>query len=157
MLDRPLTRADLITFFALESKRSSGHSPDPRRLARVLKALGISLRGGTTRWPVVWRALGLSEVQDRAHHAALTEPLLTAQAVAERVGVADPSIIYRWEKGQLPKGAKPFPRPIDLSGGRKSARAKRWRRAEVLAWHMDQPQPRYAKPAPVFGAIRPAP
>lgn len=157
MLNRPLTRADLITFFALESKRSSGQSPDPRRLARVLKALRISLRGGTTRWPVVWRALGLAEEQDLAHHAALTEPLLTARMVAELVGVADPSIIYRWEKGQLPRGAKPFPRPIDLSGGRKSARAKRWRRAEVLAWHMDQPQPRYAKPAPVFGAIRPAP
>ena len=123
----------------------------------MLKALGISLRGGTTRWPVVWRALNLAEEQDPEHHKALTEPLLTARAVADLVGVADPSIVYRWEKGAVPKGAGPFPCVIDLSGGRKDARAKRWREAEVQAWHMGKPQPRYAKPAPVFGAIEPGP
>lgn len=160
MLDTPLIRADLITFFALEPRRSSvepGALPDPRPLARVLKALGIPLRGGTTRWPVVWRALGLAEDQDPAHHAALTAPLLTARAVADLVGTADPSIVYRWSKGHLPSGAKPFPSPIDLSGGRKARGAKRWRRAEVLAWHMDKSQPRYVRPAPAFGAIRPTP
>ena len=155
MLDTPLTRANLTTFFALEPKHPSDHPPDPRRLARVLKALGISLRGGTTRWPVVWRALNLAEEQDPGHHKALTGPLLTARAVADLVGVADPSIVYRWEKGAVPKGAGPFPCAIDLSGGRKDARAKRCREAEELAWHMGKPQPRYAKPAPVFGAIRP--
>lgn len=157
MLDTPLTRADLTTFFALEPKPASSHPPDPRRLARVLKVLGISLRGGTTRWPVIWRALGLAEEQDPKHHEALTEPLLTALAVADLVGVADPSIVYRWEKGAVPKGAGPFPCAIDLSGGRKARGAKRWCEAEVLAWHMGKPQPRYAKPAPVFGAIRPGP
>ncbi len=155
MLDTPLTRADLITFFALEQKHPTCHPPDPRRLARVLKALGIPLRGGTTRWPVVWRALGLSEEQEPEHHEALTEPLLTARTVADLVGVADPSIVYRWEKGAVPKGAGPFPCAIDLSDGRKARGAKRWRRAEVRAWLMGRPQPRYVKPAPVFGAIRP--
>ena len=160
MLDRPISRTDLIRFFALDAMRPSVASQRPsapRPLARVLRDLGIPLRGGTTRWPVVWRALGLAEEQEEAHHLALTEPLLTARMVAELVGVADPSIIYRWSKGRLPSGAKPFPSPIDLSGGREAARAKRWRRAEVLAWHVDKPQPRYARPAPVFGAIRPAP
>lgn len=159
MLDKPVTRADLVRFFALDAGAPScaDRLPDPRPLARVLKALDISLRGGTTRWPVVWRALGLAEEQDPLNHAALTEPLLKARAVADLVGVADPSIIYRWEKGQVPAGAGPFPRAIDLSGGRKARGARRWRRAEVLAWHMSQAQPRYARPAPVFGAIRPDP
>lgn len=160
MLDKPLTRADLLVFFALEPKRpllDPCALPDPRPLARVLRDLGIPLRGGTTRWPVIWRALGLAEDQEPAHHAALTAPLLKARAVADLVGVADPSVIYRWEKGHVPRGAGAFPRAIDLSGGRKDARAKRWRRAEVLAWHMGQPQPRYAGLAPVFGTIRPGP
>ncbi|WPY96300.1 hypothetical protein T8T21_16125 (plasmid) [Limimaricola variabilis] len=160
MLDTPLTRADLVTFFSLAPKPPSmdpDKRPDPRPLTRVLRDLGMALRGGTTRWPVVWRALGLAEEQDPAHHAALMTPLLTAREVADLVGVLDPSIIYRWAKGKVPQGAGPFPCAIDLSGGRKDARAKRWRRAEVLAWHMGQPQPLYAKPAPVFGTIRPTP
>jgi len=151
MLDTPLSRSDLVTFFALPK------TGDTRPLARVLRELGISLRGGTTRWPVVWRAIGLAEEQDPAHLAQLTAPLLTARAAAELLGLADPSILYRWAKGHVPKGADPFPPVIDLSNGRKDARARRWRRAEVLAWHMGKPLPIYAKPAPVFGAIRPAP
>lgn len=150
MLDRPLTRSDLVAFFTLPKKRPD----DTRPLCRVLRDLGIRLRGGTTRWPIVWHALGLAEHQDPAHHAALTEPLLTAQAVADLLGVST-SILYRWEKGRLPKGAPPFPASIDLSNGRKAARARRWRKAEVLAWHMGRPAPRYAMPAPVFGAIMP--
>lgn len=160
MIDKALSRTDLNRFFALEARClpvTADTPPDPRPLARVLRDLGITLRGGTTRWPVVWRGLGLAEEQDTAHHTALMAPLLTASAVADLVGVADPSIIYRWAKGKVPQGAGPFPCAIDLSGGRKDARAKRWRRAEVLAWHMGQPQPLYAKPAPVFGVIRPTP
>lgn len=151
MLDTPLSRADLTTFFALP------RTGDPRPLARVLRELGITLRGGTTRWPVVWEALGLSGDQEPQHLAELTAPLLTARATADLMGLADPSILYRWQKGQLPKGTAPFPSVIDLSNGRKAARARRWRKAEVLAWHMGRPLPRYATPAPVFGAIRPAP
>ncbi|GAA6202827.1 hypothetical protein [Aquicoccus sp. SU-CL01552] len=151
MLDTPLSRSDLITYFAL----APGRPGDRRPLARVLRDLGLSLRGGTTRWPVVWRALGLAEDQDPAHFAELTAPFLTARGVAELLGVADPSIIYRWEKGKPPTGSGPFPSAIDLSNGRKGARAKRWRRAEVLAWHAGKPLPRYAKPAPVFGALTP--
>lgn len=151
MLDTPLFRSDLVTFFSLPE------SDDTRPLARVLRELGIGLRGGTTRWPVVWRAIGLAEEQDPAHYAALTAPLLSARATANLLGHADPSIIYRWQKGQLPAGVAPFPHVIDLSNGRKAARARRWRKAEVLAWHMGKPLPRYATPAPVFGEIRPAP
>jgi predicted DNA-binding transcriptional regulator AlpA len=152
MLDTPLTRSDLVTFFALPKKRPD----DTRPLCRVLRDLGIRLRGGTTRWPIVWRALGLAEDQDPAHHGELTATLLTAQAVADLLGVS-PSIVYRWEKGRLPEGAAPFPAAIDLSNGREAARARRWRKSEVLAWHMGRPLPCYAKPAPVFGAIAPAP
>ncbi|WP_209426818.1 hypothetical protein [Pararhodobacter sp. SW119] len=151
MLDKPLTRTDLIAFFALPE------TEDTRPLARVLRHLKITLRGGTTRWPVVWRALGLAAEQDHAHHAELTAPLLTARGVADLVGVADPSIVYRWEKGKVPAGASSFPASIDLSNGRKGARAKRWRRAEVLAWHTGNELPRYARPAPVFGALTPTP
>lgn len=149
MLNTPLSRSDLAIFFAL----ASGKPGDRRPLARVLRDLGLTLRGGTTRWPVVWRALGLAEDQDPAHFAELTAPLLTARGVAELLGVADPSIIYRWEKGKLPTGSGPFPPVIDLSNGRKGARAKRWRRAEVLAWHAGAPLPRYATPVPAFGAL----
>ena len=145
MLDKPLTRDDLCEFFSVKE----------RGLGRVLRDLGIKLRGGTTRWSVVWRALGLAAEQDPAHHADLTETLLTARAVAELVGVADPSIIYRWEKGAVPADTVPFPASIDISNGRKGARPKRWRRAEVLAWHTGRELPRYARAAPVFGALTP--
>ena len=158
MLEKPLTRDDLEAYFSIEKRvqhHDRGRPRDYRPLNRVLRDLDIRLLGGTTRWPVVWRALGLAEVQDPGHHADLTAPLLDAKAVADLVGVADPSILYRWEKGKLPVGAAPFPASIDLSNGREKARAKRWRRAEVLAWHSRQPPPRYAKPAPVFGALTP--
>lgn len=155
MLDTPLKRSDLITFFALPEGRD-GCPPDPRPLSRILKDLGIPLRGGSTCWPVVWRALGLAEDQDPAHHADLTAPLMTAGQVAARLEVS-PSIIYRWCKGHLPADTPPFPPVIDLSGGRKAPGAKRWRRAEVISWHERQPLPGYARPAPAFGSIRPAP
>ena len=146
MLDTPLSRSDLAIFFSL----APGTPGDRRPLARVLRNLGLTLRGGTTRWPVVWRALGLAEDQDPAHFAELI-----ARGVAELLGVADPSIVYRWEKGKLPTGSGPFPPVIDPSNGRKGARAKRWRRAEVLAWHAGKPLPRYATPVPAFGALAP--
>lgn len=145
MLNTSLTRKDLQAYFAISE----------RGLGRVLRDLDIRLLGGTTRWPVVWRALGLAEVQDRAHHRDLMAPLLTAKDVGALLGVSA-SIIYRWEKGRLPAGASPFPAAIDLSGGRENARAKRWRRAAVLAWHTGGTLPRYAKAAPVFGALTPA-
>ena len=152
MLNQHLTRDDLEIFFHIRKKTES---VDRRPLAKVLRALGIRLRGGTTRWPIVLRAIGLSETQDPRHWADLMAPLLTANGVAKLLGLADPSIIYRWEKGKLPTGAPPFPAAIDLSNGRKAARAKRWRRAEVLAWHARQPLPQYPKAAPAFGAITP--
>ncbi|SFB14906.1 hypothetical protein SAMN05421688_3249 [Poseidonocella pacifica] len=152
MMDRPLTRDDLEVFFRIRKKPGSD---DRRALAKVLGALDIRLRGETTRWPVVWRAIGLAERQSRNHHLELTEPLLTAAAAADLLGQADPSIIYRWSVGKLPAGTPPFPPVIDLSGGRDNARAKRWRKAEVLAWHERRPLPQYAKAAPVFGALTP--
>jgi predicted DNA-binding transcriptional regulator AlpA len=146
-VNTPLTRKDLRIFLSVEE----------RGLGRALRDLGIPLRGGTTRWPVVWRALGLAAEQDPSLHDDLTAKLLTARAVADLVGVTDPSIVYRWEKGKVPANTPPFPASIDLSNGRKDARAKRWRRAEVLAWHTDKPLPRYARPAPAFGALTPTP
>lgn len=152
MIEQPLTRRDLRKFFDVQSATPG----DDRPLNNVLRALDIRLRGGTTRWPVIWAALGLSAQQDPQHFTALTAPLLTAQAVADLIGVQDPSIIYRWSKGQLPQGAALFPEKIDLSNGRKNARARRWRQAEVLAWHCGDPHPQYVKPAPVIGALTPA-
>jgi predicted DNA-binding transcriptional regulator AlpA len=151
MYEQPLTRPELCSFFAIRFAKSGDH----RGLHNILRDLDIRLRGGTTRWPVVWTALGLSAQQDQRNHADLIAPLLTAQAVADLLGLVDPSIIYRWSKGQLPHGTPSFPNSIDLSNGRKSARANRWRRAEVLAWHCCQPLPQYAKSAPVFGALTP--
>lgn len=149
-LDKPLTRDDLVIFFGLKPVRSG----DYRALSRVLSALGIRLVGGTTRWSVVWRALGLSPDQKPCDLADLAAPLLTAKAAAARVGV-DPSIIYRWSKGAVPMGMPHFPKPIDLTTGRKGARGLRWRRAEVDAWHSHQPLPTYARQAPAFGALTP--
>ncbi|KUF11340.1 helix-turn-helix transcriptional regulator [Pseudoponticoccus marisrubri] len=152
MLDQALTRDDLEVFFCIRKKTGSA---DRRALAKVLRALGIRLRGGTARWSLILRALDLSETQDPRHWADLTAPLLTANDVATLIGAKDPSIIYRWEKGKLPADTPPFPPSIDLSNGRKHARAKRWRKAEVLAWHQGRPLPRYAKAAPAFGALTP--
>jgi predicted DNA-binding transcriptional regulator AlpA len=151
MYEQPLTRPDLCSFLAIRFAKSG----DQRGLHNVLRDLNIKLRGGTTRWPVVWTAIGLSENQDLRHYADLTAPLLTAQSVAELLGRKDPSIIYRWSNGQMPNGVPPFPAAIDLSNGRQSARANRWRQAEVLAWHANKPLPQYAKAAPIFGALTP--
>ena len=144
MQDNPLYRSDLITFF----------NTTERGLPRILRDLNLRLVGGTTRWSVVWRTLGLDENQDPSHCDALKERLLTAQDVGGLCGVST-SIIYRWEKGKLPTGQRSFPGSIDLSNGRKNARAKRWRKAEVLAWHTGKPIPRYAQAAPAFGALTP--
>ncbi len=151
MLDEPLTRDDLEVFFRIRKKPEI---TDRRALAKVLRALGIRLRGGTTRWSVVLPAVGLSEKQDSAHWTDLTAPLLTARDVAALLGHEDPSIIYRWEKGKLPAKAPPFPAAIDLSNGRRDARAKRWRQAEVLAWQKGEPVPEYAKATPAFITAR---
>lgn len=151
MQDTALTRDDLVKFFRLKPVRSG----DYRALSRVLKRLGIRLVGGTTRWPVVWAAIGLAPDQKASHEADLTASLLDAKAAAALVGV-DPSIIYRWTKGQLPAGMPPFPKAIDLSGGREGARALRWRRSEVIAWHSHQPVPDYPRKPPAFGALTPA-
>lgn len=42
--------------------------------------------------------MGLADTQDPAHHKELMAALLTAHGVADLLGVADPSIVYRWEK-----------------------------------------------------------
>jgi predicted DNA-binding transcriptional regulator AlpA len=152
MLNKPLTRDDLETFFLIRKKKGSS---DRRALNKVLRALGIRLRGGPTRWSVVLRALGLAETQDPSQWVELTAPLLTANDVAVLLGMADASIIYRWEKGALPANTPPFPATIDLSNGREDARAKRWRRAEVLAWHERRTPPKYVKVAPLFGTLIP--
>lgn len=144
MQDTPLKRCDLIRFF----------NTAERGLPRILRELDLKLVGGTTRWSVVLRTLGLKEDQDSTKVDDLREPLLKVADVASLLGVST-SIIYRWEKGKLPKGQKPFPNSIDLSNGRKNARAKRWRKAEVLAWHTRKSIPRYAKVAPVFGTLTP--
>ena len=150
MLDKPLHRDDLVTFFRLKPVRTG----DYRALSRILSALDVRLVGGTTRWSVVWRALGLSSDQRPCHLIELSEPLLTAKATAALVGV-DPSIVYRWSKGAVPTGMSPFPKPIDLMGGREGARGMRWWRAEVLAWHSRQPLPEYIPEAPAFGSLTP--
>jgi predicted DNA-binding transcriptional regulator AlpA len=149
MLDKPLTRDDLESFFNLRKRGGT----DRRALNKVLRALGIRLRGGTTRWSVVMEALGLAAAQDADRWAELTAPLLTASEIAQLLGLADSSIIYRWTKGAVPPGTPPFPAVIDLANGQQDARAKRWRRAEVLAWHEGRTPPRYAKAAPAFGAL----
>lgn len=151
MLDKPLSKDDLVAHFRLTPVKTG----DYRALHRVLKRLGIRLVGGTTRWPVVWSALGLAPQQDARLATDLLEPLLTAKAAAALIGVS-PSIIYRWSKGRVPADLRPFPTAIDLSGGLKDARCLRWRRAEVLAWHSHSPLPVYARKAPVYGSLTPA-
>lgn len=113
MLDQPLTRDDLEVFFRIRKKPGG---TDRRALNKVLRALGSRLRGGTTRWSVVLRAIGLSETQDPAHWADLKTPLLTANDVVAQLGVADASIIYRWGKGELAVGNATVPgrhRPLE--------------------------------------------
>ena len=148
--DTPLSKDDLVTFFRLKPVNNG----DYRALSRVLRALGIRLVGGTTRWPVVWSAFGLATEQDLQRAAELREPLLDAKAAAALIGVT-PSIIYRWSKGNVPARMPVFPKAIDLSNGRENARGLRWRRAEVLAWHSHETLPAYARTAPGFGSLIP--
>ena len=148
--DTPLSKDDLVTFFCLKPVNKG----DYRALSRVLRALGIRLVGGTTRWPVVWSAFGLAPEQDLQRAAELREPLLDAKAAAALIGVT-PSIIYRWSKGNVPARMPVFPKAIDLSKGRKNARGLRWRRAEVLAWHSHETLPVYGRTAPGFGSLIP--
>lgn len=125
-----------------------------RGLSPVLRDLGLRLIGGRIQWPVVWRALGLAPDQDPAHRAELTAPLMTAEEVARYCGVSARTV-YRWRRGELPDHVPPMPAAIDLSGGRRNARKARWRRAEIVAWQNRRPQPAYARPAPVLGALKP--
>ena len=148
--DTPLSKDDLVTFFCLKPVNNG----DYRALSRVLKTLGIRLVGGTTRWPVVWSALGLATEQDLQRAAELREPLFDAKAAAALIGVT-PSIIYRWSKGNVPARMPVFPKAIDLSKGRENARGLRWRRAEVLAWHSYETLPVYARTVPSFGSLIP--
>lgn len=148
--DTPLSKDDLVKFFGLKPVENG----DYRALSRVLKALGIRLVGGKTRWSVVWKALGLAEVQVPGRAEELRQPLLNARATAELLGV-DPSTLYRWSKGQVPIDMPPFPKAIDLSNGGANTRSQCWRRAEVLAWHCHQELPNYARRSPVFGALTP--
>lgn len=125
-----------------------------RGLSPVLRDLGIRLVGGKAQWPVVWQALGLAPQQDPAHWAELTAPLMTAEEVAAYCGVTARAI-HRWNRGEASAHMPPMPAAIDLSGGRKGARKTRWRRAEIVAWQNRQPLPVYARPKPVFGALKP--
>lgn len=148
--DTPLSKDDLVTFFCLKPVING----DYRALSRVLRALGIRLVGGTTRWPVVWSAFGLASEQNLQRAGELKVPLVDAKAAAALIGVT-PSIIYRWSKGNVPARMPVFPKAIDLSKGRKNARGLRWRRAEVLAWHSHETLPVYARTAPGFGSLIP--
>lgn len=143
----PITRDELKVFLAVKE----------RGLAPVLRGLGIRLIGKATQWSVVWRAIGLAEDQDPADFDALKAPLLPASAVAELCGGVSTSIIYRWHKGQTARGVPALPPAIDLSCGRENARALRWRRSEIKAWHAIEPIPSYARPVPVFGTLLPSP
>jgi len=118
------------------------------------EAPGNRLVGGTTRWSVVWAALGLAEAQVPGRAEELRQPLFDALTTAELLGV-DPSTLYRWSKGQVLIGMPPFPKVLDLSNGRANARSQRWRGAEVLAWHCHQDLPVYVRRSPVFGALTP--
>lgn len=144
MMPAPIHRDDLARYFAVK----------PRALARVLRDLEIRPVGRTVPWPMIWRALGLADEQDPGHFDDLMTPLLAAKAVASELGVT-PSIIYRWRKGKIPPGHAPMPAAIDLSNGRAGARALRWRKSEILAWHCQKPAPAYAKARPAFGALSP--
>ena len=142
-----LSREELARFFAVP----------PRGLGQVLRSLGLRDAGVGLRWPDLWRSLGLAEEQESRHHRDLTEPLLPARALPALVGVESTSIIYRWEKGTVPAGKPPFPSAIDIGAGREGARQKRWRRAEILAWQLGRPLPRYAQAVPPFGTLLPVP
>jgi len=139
----PLDRKDLADFFGVKE----------RGLPRVLKAYGIRLVAGKSRWPVVLKSLGFAVQGDPGRTEDLLEPLLTAAGVADRIGVADSSTVYKYAKGRGPSHLGPFPAPIDLSNGAKDARAMRWRKAEIDAWINKQSQPKYDRIAPGFGAL----
>ena len=141
--DEPLDRTALAEFFGVKA----------RGLPRVLKAYGIRLVAGKSRWPVVLRALGFAEQSNSERTEELMQSLLTAEGVANRIGLADSSTVYKYAKGRGPKHLGSFPKPIDLSNGDKDARATRWRKAEIDAWINQQPQPKYDRIAPVFGAL----
>ena len=141
--DEPLDRTALAEFFGVKA----------RGLPRVLKAYGIRLVAGQSRWPIVLKALGFAEQSNPERTEELMKPLLTAAGVATRIGVTDSSTVYKWAKGRGPEHLGPFPASIDLSAGAKDARATRWRKAEIDAWINQQPQPKYDRTAPVFGAL----
>ena len=133
--DSYINRKDLIAYFGVPA----------RSLKEVLQDAGIVLRANGTRWSVVFEALGLAADQSAKHWEELTKPLLTASQVAQDMGRTDPSIIYRWVNPSSPNYSPDFPAPIDLSfGKRPNARnRKRWRRADVIAWQSNKPQPKY--------------
>ncbi len=78
MQDKPLTKDDLVAFFCLKPVKNGDYRP----LSRVLKALGIRLVGGTTRWSVIWTALGLATKQEPQRETELKEALLDAKTAA---------------------------------------------------------------------------
>ncbi|NOR31951.1 MAG: AlpA family phage regulatory protein [Sulfitobacter sp.] len=141
--DDPVSRANLEDFFNVK----------PRGLRRILTAFGIGLVAGHTRWVVIFNAFGFSKQCTPHREKELMEGLLTAGDVADRIGLADTSTVYKWVKGKGPQHFGPFPKPIDLRNGTKGGRAMRWRRAEIDAWLDGRPQPKYDLLSPVFGAL----
>lgn len=133
--DTYINRKDLIAYFGVPA----------RSLKEVLKDAGIVLRANGTRWSVVFEAFGLAADQSAEHWDELTKPLLTPKQVALIVGKEAPETITRWSNPAAPRYRPDFPPPIDLTfGKRPNARnRKRWRKAEVIAWHSNKPQPKY--------------
>lgn len=147
MIEKPANRENLRAFFNLKKSETC--------LSAVLGDLKIRLIGGNVQWPVIWQALGFSQEQDSNHWADLMHQLMTAEDVGRYCGVATRTI-YRWNKGKgLSAENGPMPKAIDLSGGREDARKLRWRRSEIRAWQLHDPQPVYARAAPTLGSLKP--
>lgn len=141
--EAPLSREDLQKFFAVTD----------RGLPRVLRAQGIRLVNGKTRWPIVLRAMGFDEQRCPDRLDELMHPLLTTEQAAPILGIAAASTVYKWAKGKSPEHLGPMPKSIRIWNGKKHERDHRWRRAELEAWIAEQPQPIYARLKPAFGAL----
>lgn len=118
--------------FATVPEASCYLQVSPRRVREVLKAYEAPLNpAGRVQWTTLWSALWRIQQVPADAYEMMMQPLLTVAEVAERVGVAERSILRDISRPYPRYG---LPRHIQLS-----ERARRFHPLMIECWEVQEP------------------